>query len=748
MTTRRYLFALAVLTGCAQVRGPASPPQPAHAQVASKTVAAAHTATITRLSGDRAPGQVMLLDDGRALIESGESLLFWSGGGALKRVPFAPADASRLFPSAGSTFLVTQQIKEDEETLTLWDAKTLAPKLEIAKGASRPQFSEDGSAFLYTLCGEEQAEKLRVLLKNPGVQDYQACEYRVHDASTGELRSKLLIPYLEDEGGPAIPTLSPNGHFVFILRHQKLEAYDVATAKRTLKREGGAISQQSVVRGRSFAVDEDGMAGEVLHAFSDDTLLLSRFGMVELSDLKTGKVLGSSRYPSGASHVLSTDRTQVATLFPGLYKAAIWDITTRKIARVVTWHKVRCDTCNLESFDGENLRVREYDGESIVRFLVNAATGVVAPYSGLPPLQVTEDGFRIELSEREARVTASSGKKHLLPPAVAGSVLAGGLVMLPADGATIVRRDGTLLQLGAGAGTSERIVIARNGELGVRDRNSDAEVFLGSQPSSAGADPLSSPFRIASDTHTFVQEENGKVLVARDTIGNEVMRQDVRSSVREALVDGKHIVYADVGVMACTVGVPACQQFSSTKVALGLSWPYVLLAERNPALQNTVLLNLETGASTPVPVLEKHAPLALLVGKDGTLQVVFIGLSEHRLTVRDVAGRVLWTTPLQAKALPKSGNAWVGYIPTMARQGTKLLLENPYERSEYLLLDATRQGASTVVFGERGALEIRADGSARTYGDRSSLAGLAFCESPGDKPNETLLEPLDTCVPK
>jgi hypothetical protein len=734
--TKQHLLVLFVLAGCAQMRGPAPAAGP-RAPGAGKAADAQPPATIARFTGERAPGQVMLIDDGRALIESGQSLLSWSGGAELRQMKLpTPKESTLLFPSAGSTFLVAEQAEHGEK-LTLWDAKTLAPKREIAKDANRYEFSEDGSAFIYTVCGEEHAKRLRTLLKKPEIEEYEACEYRVHDAATGELRSKLLIPYLGDENGPAMPSLAPNGHFVFLFRHQALEAYDAQTAKRTLRREGGAITQGNVVRSRSFDIDGEGMGGELLHAFPDDTLLISRFGMVELDDLKTGKVLGSNRYPSSVSHALSADRTQVATLLPGLHKVSIWDIKTRKIARVVQWNKAPCENCRLESFDGPSFRIGEDEGSVVV----NVDTAAVSPATERMSLQVADDGFRIDTSETGARVTAPSGKVHALPSVSGAHVLAGGLVARENGSVSIVRRDGTLLQVGGG--DSDRNLIARRGELGVLDHESGATVFLGTQPPVVGKASTASHLYAESSTHTFAHEHQSNDLVARDTAGKEVMREHVASYIRSMTADGPHVAYDGNSVVVCTVGASPCKDFAGTKRVLGLSWPYLLLGELPPVLQSAVLVHLETDVSTPVAVPPDYSPIALLTAKNVAPQIVFVGLSEHRLKVQEINGRALWEAQLPGE------NRWSGHdVLAMARQGTKLLMDNPFVHSESLLLDATQAGLSTVLFGTRGALEIRADGSARTYGDRTALAGVAFCEFPGSKLNETTLRPLDACVPK
>lgn len=682
-----------------------------------------------------------------------------------RRVPFTvaaqpPHTATVVFPPNGDTFAVQRQNETQQRVWELWDTRTLTPRIDLKLDQSDiEEFSEEGTLFLIMTCNPDLAPPT---LK--GEQRDPYCTTTVRRSHDGAVVTSFAAPpYDPQKGARFVSHLSPDGRYVFFMGSQEVHVYSVQTGKRVLLRKGGRIYP-------STALEEGG--AEVFALIAPDRLLLSRFGVLEVDDLKSGQVVATQRYSTvvddGYRHLLSPDRKVVATLSIKEKSVRLWDM--RKTVRTATLPRdIECTSCTFGFQPNGGIRVYEATREGKTFLLDVSAEGILTAQTESTahgPFYLFErGGFHVERNEEGITLRLPNGRPGPDIEDFADFRVSGGALLVQGQGmAGAIRSDGTATWLGALPQSSQRPVMTPSGFAVISSRDQLVPI---SKPLEPRPDvPKDATLLVASATHLFYQRTKPWRLFARDAHGVESLLSEESTPPGEsepvmglgAVADGPHVmgaVYGNrhLGVRVCTVGETPCRSLPGAQSVRGLQWPIALLSHQNakpvrkvghpsskPSSDQTLALhNLETGEVRPL-VEDDDVSTFGIVRAPNLLVLSFMLGKEHALIARTPEGKVAWTLPLEGKGMPQ-------VVPNYAVSTRELVVQDSYgpEGSVLRVNLATRMYSQIRSF-EDVAIETFDTASLRpkVWGDPNALDGIAWCESPGTG-NATILTLASHC---
>lgn len=586
--------------------------------------------------------------------------------------------------------------------------------------------------------------------------------------------------------GDALPLLSPDAAYLVEVDVRKRNVYDAISGRLLLRREGGRFLKeppgqpqgQGYEPGREetfqFLADGSGAAGF-------GRLAISREGVVEVDDVRTGRVLGSVHYPRifrDSPHLASPDGTLVASVLPGR-EIAFFDTRTLRPRRRVSLAPAFLDECNgcslvwrdeahvevlggeehvIASVDGTLERRKadapervlsgpgfSVDGDGSERAKTAVGTGSVAPCA-----LTLGDGRAIPLS------TAACARGELPHFERAGRFVAG---MVPSD-AHRARRTFTLyderrpgadveaMSLGHREATP-RLPRDFGGLAGLTGAPAEpiwltqAPVDAATLPSptwTPSADDLRAPSTVQTRltrSHAFRLEWEPDGLTL--TITPRTPGAQAFAVHDGAFPPARWYVDAGVALLAvsssgnpgrpdyallCAAGT-GCKRLPTPGV-VGFAWPWILArsATSQPAVTQT-LYHAVTGASRPLP---PGCDAAWLLDAAPTVACIMHSPApsdEHRIAFFDGAGHATGEVPLPSPGPFLTSVAWPGIV--LGNRG--LLLLPSVDRLETWVFDAHRRRA-IVVPGTRAALALYPAGRFEVFGgdpasSRSEGARLA-----------------------
>jgi WD40 repeat protein len=725
-----------------------------------------------------------LTQTGHLLIATKVSILEWSPASpkTLREVPlYTETNTHRAvvhFSKQSPSFIVG-----DEAGLRLWDAATVTPKtLVLKQPVDEIEFSRDGTRFSFELCGASLLD----VVKTASTE----CEVHVHSTLDASRIARVPVPNQDPQLGIWTPSsLSPSGAYLLLMRTQEFQWLSVATGKRALLRKGG----------RFVPGDAIGKASRELLEFTDDTtLLFSRFGMLELDDLKTGKVLFSQRYAASQDedvrHVVSPDRKRVATFLQGRGQVAVWDWSTGKPAQTFALGKdVVCNTCEVSVSNSEIIRVEgaTINGANATISIDAKAKKVVEDTT--PETNSFQSTF---FAEDGMTVRENANDFSYVVVAPEGSSTHRGLnLSFESAGNTLVvtgksmvrvfdRRAQTIFQLGTehlppSRDPSEHngyLPVARQAALGLR-RPDKTEIWL-EQPSAPATSTLlangerskdEKPQReFVSETHRFQIEYTRKgeaTLKIFDVTKAERLNEPIHGYLNYARthVEGAHIAMEmrlDRGgsvLTVCSVGV-GCREIPDIRNFISMKWPWILVTREgegaaaagpkipqgklrggrgNPTF---ALHNLDKSTETAVRLADSIVPALVLENDKQVPIIVAFGMEEkHVLVVQTPTGEVLWEKEL-LKQEPFHGFPF----PIGASTQNSALIANPYTlaKNEFLRLNFSERSLTRVLAFPRATLELYTDETIRLQGDPASLTGAVWCRM---SPADASLVPFEAC---
>ncbi len=642
----------------------------------------------------------------------------------------------------------------------------------VARVAMPGLAKEEGSV---TLAGGSGAWAARQCA-NEGAES--GCRLVAFDPG-GALRAKVQV-------GDALPLLSPDGAYLVEVGLKKRNVYDASTGRLLLRREGGRFLKQPPGQpqgqgyepGREetfqFLADGPGTAGF-------GRLAISRDDVVEVDDVRTGRVLGSVHYPRifrDSAHLTSPGGTLVASVLPGR-EIAFFDTRTfrpRKRVSLAPAFLDECSGCSLvwrdeahvEVLGGEEHVIASVDGTlerrkadapervfSGAGFSVDGserAQPAVGPGSAAPCVLTLAGGLAIPLS------SAACGRGELAHFERSGGFVAG---MVPSD-AHRARRTFTLYDERRSGADVEVASLGRHDATPRLPRDFGGLAGLTGAP----AEPIwltQTPVDAAtlpSPTWTPSTDD----LRAPSTVQTRLTRSHAfrlewepdgltltitpRTPGAKAFVvhDGAFPParwYVDAGVALLAVsstGNPGRPNFALVCGAgggcrrlpipgvVGFAWPWILgrSAASQPSVDYT-LHHAVTGASRALPPGCESAWLL-----DATPTVACIMHSpassdDHRVVFFDGAGHATGEVHLPSPGPFLTSVAWPGIV--LGNRGVLLLPS--VDRFETWAFDVHRRRA-IIVPGLRVALALYPEGRFEVFGDDTPSTrpeGVSLAES-------------------
>jgi hypothetical protein len=377
-------------------------------------------------------------------------------------------------------------------------------------------------------------------------------------------------------------SFSDDARYLVQTGSQKRMIYEVSTGRLALRRLGGRLEPGADI----FEVFQ----------IESDKLVMSRFGVVEYDDLRTGRVVASQHYDaaeSGATfrHLRVAGLPIIATLWNEGERVSLWNYESRKLVKTVVLKshlKEPCNSCTLSDHGDGKLSLSVQDSP-----IIDAATGQVEKQGDKNPLVQSETVLvgATGLLRREYPESATEVCRYMTVGTSAGELqgqptpsTAGGFEVPPAfcSGASMsaqalaVSDNGALrvydlaarkerLQFGQvhpypdhGGGLS---TVAREGVFGLRATRAGQTLWLTQKPAAAPfvgelGDFMAEPAQ-TDDYRFFAKYRTGtearSEIIGHDRVGKEVLRDAIPGYARSLMASGNRVV---VKAMALQVRLP------------------------------------------------------------------------------------------------------------------------------------------------------------------------------------------------
>jgi hypothetical protein len=617
------------------------------------------------------------------------------------------------------------------------------PGREATKGVLSP----DGSRIAIHVCGASMS-KPQAQKASPAVTT--GCEFALYKSDGSELYASIGANDAKTEAGFS----QDGGYFIVGSEDARCEFYDAASGALRLKRQGVYVSVAA-----TGAVLTN--PGSVLHIGSD-RLVLSRNTMLELDDLKTGKVLRSKRYPGTPgsndgdgdpfTHTIVKEQSLVATLDRSGESLLLWNYNTGAASSVDLRPQLSgpCE-CTIAEVGGI-ISVVGSDLSGLMHLAYDPKTARTSVDRTTRPVRVGEkwriltsldnSACWLEGTEETAKKRTSIPKAFCADPGARGSMVwasHGGLhvgrIALGGDAPKLE----SLLEYGRDSlGKDSMHVTGTEGQLTFTDSEHAKEVILAPAkktrpwPTTRGIVSVKDTARFR-----FVLQHAGSAgfdLLAYDGQGREVLHEpfafDLYGRDQALLASGAHAVVSarpPYRSLVCEVG-KGCTAQTIPERTLALRNGILLLLpsdQRSPALMNVNSLEQQElpvpPCSAPLSLLPFGKTVQTLCTEPGAFTLKQDTDATARLFVVDAAGHVAPGASLQGHALSRSNShVAFGQLALLSQEGGTL--------TTYSLVHRDQGYVGELHVGLDGALATYQDGTIERFGDTTAVATELFCE--------------------
>ncbi len=766
MTMRAFVPGCLLLAACA-----GNAPSPGHARVAPSPASAGagaaaapaparDDATLELLGyGAGSIAGVVLTQAGHAVAHSQRSLYDFDPAApdVVRRHPL-PDDTTSVVPSENGARAVVVR-KEKTEIWDLGSFRKVATLDTTEPASSGAHISADGEQVALSSCGDEiPAPPAKGKLKPQAPE--AACGYLIFSAKDG----KRISVFATEGDGFSEGTFSSDGRFLVASSIQKRLVYNASTGKLVLRRIGGRV---------------DPSGGSELTEFMGDTLLVTRFGVVEVDDLNTGKVVASQRYDvPGADetlfHLHVPGTTRLVTMWGSGKKVFVWDWAQKRVVRTFDLAKKLeepCYGCTLSALDPNKLSVVGAPVELTLDLATGTATSSGEASSRRTEIAYEGPGARVERQYDDHGWTCyltAGGTRSEISRVLCGNgerVSGRGSLLAGAASGSVAVYDVAKkrLVLGLGPAPEERgggfAPVVRDGILGLISWGEEKPLWLTQgehvprefPKGKRGNGTETNDLRITTEW-----AEKGTMVRAEDLDGQEAFSHKLDGSPGPVLGSGSRVVISKMSADRKSYDTLLCEpKKGCTPLTSGgrpaaLNGPWFV--DHPAAGQAHELRNLDSGKRFAIPDEACGSVVAVLPTAAGAQLVCAAGSSkpkakhagpevEDKLWVVDQDGaRVRELTVPRLKLRPasmKSPNSQLRML------GASLVLPGGTEggHDRYTLVDVEGKRPSVdLVTTATGALAVYSDGTFERFGKSDPLLPLVRCVR-GD-----LMSPLESCL--
>lgn len=670
-----------------------------------------------------------------------------------------PEDTVSVVPSTGGGRAVV--VRKDKTEI--WDlaAFRVTATLDTTEVDSNAHISADGEQVALSACGDAiPTPPAKGKAKPVDPEAAPTCGFLVFSGKDGK---RLAAFATESDGGFGEGTFSADGRFIVLSGMQKRLVYNTSSGKLVLRRIGGRV---------------DGSGGSELTEFMGDTLLVTRFGVVEVDDLATGKVVAGQRYDvPGADetlfHLRVPGSTRLATMWGSGKKVFVWDWAQKRVVRTFDLAKKLeepCYGCTLSALDANKLSVVGAPVELTLDLTTGAATSSGEASSRRTEIAYDGPGARLERQYEDrgwscyltaggarsevSRVLCGNGERVT----ARGSLLAG-----TASGSVAVYDLGKKrMVLTLGPTPEDRSVgfmpVVRDGILGFVSWGDERALWLTQGDRTPrefikgkrGNSTETSDLRITSEWL-----DKGNMVRAEDLDGQEAFSQKLDGSPGPMLGSGTRVVISKLAQDRKSYDTLLCEPkkgcsplvSGARPVALNGAW----FVSHPTTGQGHELRNLESGKTFAIPeeacgmvvgVLPAGGGAHLVCGAGGKKAPPKVMLDvDDKLWVVDQDGaRVRELTVPRVKLRPMSMKSPNGQLRLL---GSSLVLPGGADggHDRYALVDVEGKRPSVdLVVTTSGGVAVYSDGTFERFGKSEPLLPLLRCAR-GD-----VLAPLETCL--
>jgi hypothetical protein len=654
----------------------------------------------------------------------------------------------------------------------LWSTEPLARIAILQSGSTGGELlisDKQGDAEVrvaLSSCFEEMPE-LDKSAKWTKTDDTRVCGYKVFDGSTGALVSKIGVPNAESGSG----TLSADGKYLTFSTIEGHRVFRTDTGAFVLKRLGTDAPEEG--HSEVFLIEEN-------------SLVMSRKGVVELDDLSNGKLVRSQRYPIGPNgeieHVIVPERKLLASLSSEANALFLWSYRATTPAKRVSLRKAlrgACSDCKLETSGQHTLLIHGFDDAGSFQLVFDLDTQSFGKRTTGEREVGRNESIRIVRTDTDEKSvcrieTLNEPKRNVVVPETYCETpiidktlviahedgwlsiwdtaldLVPSNVAAPSVGAPLPTTLGReVLRYGSEDATSSMGPRLRKGVLGFRDHTNRSMLWLTTQPPPAEFPPFASDQTktrasvVETSTYRYALERSfanrqTTVIVAHDLTGAEVLRFPLPLSgfVQPILAsEGRALVFSKpkgrpTTAMVCEVN-KGC-----TKLAERESFPFAF--EGKYALYENgahhELLNIETEQSTdldascgyPLGLTNIGSEVRVVCQRDG------VDARTKRVSVIDLEGAKRSEIQLVDVNL---NSATLNLF-----SGTRMITPQHAEgQGTFGLIDLERGLMANIRVTPEGALVVYADGRVEGFGATTEIEPAVFCMS------ANVLRPLSTC---
>jgi hypothetical protein len=675
-----------------------------------------------------------------------------------------PDDTTSVVPSANGARAVVVRKDKNE----IWDLATfrMVAALDTTETGNSVHISADGAQVAVSACGDAiPAPPAKGKAKPVDPEANPTCGFLVFSGRDGK---RLAAFATEGDGGFGEGTFSPDGRFIVLSEMQKRLVYNASTGKLVLRRIGGRV---------------DGSGGSELTEFMGDSLLVTRFGVVEVDDLVTGKVLAGQRYDvPGADetlfHLRIPGTTRLATMWGSGKKAFVWDWAQKRVIRTFDLGKKLeepCYGCTLSALDANKLSVVGAPVELTLDLTTGTATSSGDASSRRTEIAFEGPGVRVERQYEDrgsACYVTAGGVRNEVSRVLCGNgekvVGRGTLVAGSASGSVAVydaAKKRMVLSLGPapeerGGGLN---AVVRDGILGFTSWNEDKPLWLTQGEHTPREFPKSKRGGMSMETSdlrvTSEWLDKGHMVRAEDLDGQEAFSQKLDGSNGPMLGSGARVVISKLAQdrksyesMLCEPK-KGCTPLPAGPRPVGFNGPW--LASRQSAGPAHDLRNLDTGKAFTIAEEACGTVLGILPTATGAHLVCAAGAKkpppkgaaghgadgDEKLWVVDQDGaRVRELTVPHVKLRPMSMKSLNGQLRLL---GSSLVIPGGVEggHDRYALVDVEGKRPSVdLVTTATGAIALYSDGTFERFGKSEPLLPMVRCVR-GD-----VMSPLESCL--
>jgi hypothetical protein len=653
------------------------------------------------------------------------------------RIADLPDDTETVVTVNGAPISIA--IRQDQ--VTLFDAETL----RVRKTLTVPNLVDDVGA---------------VALSRKGVWAAKTCSPREPVAA-----ARCAFAVFDADGKPAskvpthqgVPSLSSDGAYVVDVDEGAHDVYETSTGKRMLRRLWKGFMQGSLeLQGQLFR-------------FLGHELLMTRGEVLEITDLRTGKVLGSARHPeteNGVQHSLSPDGAHVATLLDGrlIFFATA---SRRQVASVSTEAAVGCFDCSLHWTDASHVQVESaswrirvaMDGKTDAIERTEASTLFAGKNAKLERTQRTSAGRDCRLHLKGGEAIAVPAQTCFPLPEVLETTDTLVLGSPPNENGHVLAYDlakrSLRFQLGQGA-TPERRLIERDATLGLLG-GGGSDIWLGPKPQLADATPQAGPTAMAAEvpdpdrakesvTHSFRLrwEPSGLSLAITDKRTKQTKAFEYDAFPEHLWqVDGDraYIAISRAGLargssVVCDFA-RGCEKIIKHRLT-GVAWPW-MVAVGDKSFE---LVHGETGERRELP--KACTSEVLLLSARPEVACVVSKANRDVLTVFDATNTAQHGVPLFSDSILRPRPALANVMPWgMLTHDRSKVIAARFDSRAWVALDLPRRRrAMFAAQGAGGLVAVYPDGRYEAFGQGVDPGAVLRCRE-GDT-----LRPLATCRAK